>query len=184
MSVSRELEQKVNEYLSYLKEHIAGVQVAYYKFCVPLLERRNLSTIFSDEELYQAVLELRSIIRNHDESKYSSTEFEGYRMHYYPTCSELESIDFNWKQRYAFDLAWDHHWRHNPHHINYWYERQEKMPLKFMLEMICDWVSVGNLKGTSTIAWYYKYASKEKRMLGDQCFDVESLMSHVLCIEK
>ena len=184
MSVNRELEKKVFEYMSYLKRHISGVQIAYYQFCTPLLERSNLSTLFSDEELHQAVLELRPIIRNHDESKYSSVEFEGYRMHYYPTQFERESIDFDSKQRYAFDLAWDHHWKHNPHHINYWYMRQEKMPLKFMLEMICDWVSVGNLKGTSTLAWYSKDALKEKRMLGDQCFDVESLMGHTLCIER
>ena len=56
----------------------------------------------------------------------------------------------------AFDRAWAHHLRKNPHHWQF-YDGAE-MPAKYALEMVADWIGAGAAQGktapTHVFNWY------------------------------
>ncbi len=58
----------------------------------------------------------------------------------------------------AFDRAWAHHLRKNPHHWQY-YDGAE-MPAKYALEMVADWIGAGAAQGktssTHVFNWYHE----------------------------
>lgn len=72
----------------------------------------------------------------------------------------------------AFDRAWLHHQKVNPHHWQYWVLINDEdgtvpleMPENFILEMIADWDGAGRaITGKSDpVGWYEK--NKEKMLL-------------------
>jgi len=70
----------------------------------------------------------------------------------------------------AFDLAWRHHQRRQPHHWQYWLLTLDsgetfalKMPDRFVKEMVADWMGAGRALGfPDTAGWY---ARNKDRML-------------------
>jgi hypothetical protein len=95
-------------------------------------------------------------IRDHDMSKYNMKEFEPYAKYFYgeEITPEIEK---------AFDFAWNHHQKSNPHHWEYWLMFKDsgeikvlEMPYEYIVEMICDWWAFswkkGNLK--EIFSWY------------------------------
>lgn len=89
--------------------------------------------IISDEE-----------IKNHDASKFSELELDGYVKQFYT----------NDKNSKEWQYALMHHYKNNPHHWQYWLDGFEfldteleckptDMPEEQILIMVSDWLSVG-----------------------------------------
>lgn len=84
----------------------------------------------------------------HDLSKLSRAEFGPYaRRFYLPSGrkrSEPPGPSIEW------DEALRHHYRHNPHHWEYWCwpppsVLEEQMPVRYLREMVADWMAAGRI---------------------------------------
>lgn len=82
----------------------------------------------------------------HDLSKYSPIEFLPSARYFQGDKSPIEAE----KAREGYSAAWLHHKGHNPHHWEYWIDFGRdgkpipaKIPFKYVIEMICDYVAAG-----------------------------------------
>jgi len=81
----------------------------------------------------------------HDWSKFSFSEFFNSAKYY---TGDRSPID-NEKDEKGYSYAWLHHRGRNPHHWEYWIDNLSsggealKMPIKYVKEMICDWIGAG-----------------------------------------
>lgn len=83
----------------------------------------------------------------HDLSKFSRTEFVPSAKYFQGNRSPIEAE----KEDCGYSFAWLHHKGCNPHHWEFWTDFAEKdgsiitnkIPYKYVVEMICDWVSAG-----------------------------------------
>lgn len=136
-----ELERKEKEYEQYIQEHISFVKLATISYGIKLCELLNISWF-----------EISNLINEHDRSKYSKEEFDGYRQWFYP-CSDEE------KNRELFDRAWEHHWQNNKHHPEYW--GGEDMPPVYIAEMLLDWEAMSIKFNDNTYEYYQKEKDKK-----------------------
>lgn len=181
-----EKRRKEQEYLEYIKEHISFVKEAFNLYIIPLRSKNNISTLISDQDLKNAIDELEDIIDTHDASKFSDSEFDGYRIKWYPTKletrlpeSEQEVIKYNYEE------CWKHHYQTNDHHPKHWVNSEtgipEDMSLRAILEMLCDWEAMSLKFQTSTLEWYTNKAVEEKACFSTKTKDiVEELLFNVL----
>lgn len=99
-----------------------------------------------------------SLVKYHDQTKYSEAEYKPYDDYFYGNKSA--------KVVEAFNYAWLHHIHYNPHHWQYWVlqhddepEEALEMPERYVYEMIADWWSFslksGNLQ--EIFDWYEKH---------------------------
>lgn len=122
----------------------------------------------------------------HDWSKFTFAEWPAYVAQFYghkPT-EEEERITANLgivirtraEIQAAFDAAWNHHQKVNPHHWQYWLLitdsddprlRALPIPQRFVLEMVADWYGAGMaITGTKDVeSWFLK--NKDKIILED-----------------
>lgn len=84
----------------------------------------------------------------HDLSKYGPTEFFSSARYFQGTRSPIDAE----KEATGYSLAWQHHKGHNPHHWEYWIDNVGtykndpiKVPYKYVVEMICDWIGAGQV---------------------------------------
>lgn len=84
----------------------------------------------------------------HDLSKFSPAEFTASAKYFQGDKSPIEAE----KEATGYSAAWNHHKGHNPHHWEYWTDFDEdgevtvqKMPYKYVVEMICDWIGAGKV---------------------------------------
>ena len=155
-----ELEQKTQEYMDYLDKHINGVIKAYKTYFLPLINNKNISVgDFSNQDLITAIKKAALLVDKHDLSKYNDLEFYPYRRHFYPTTAEKSEDDE--KQQLAelkYEEAWKHHYEHNMHHIEYWYDWKNStprdMPLECIIEMLCDWISMSYIFDQPIDKWW------------------------------
>jgi hypothetical protein len=93
----------------------------------------------------------------HDLSKFYPSEWGPYRDNFFgekPVPSEVKE---------SFIVAWGYHQMRNPHHWEHWVMRQSdgtytplKMPRRYVLEMVADWVGAGRaITGTTDIVFWY-----------------------------
>ena len=82
----------------------------------------------------------------HDNSKFGYTEFLASAKYFQGNKSPIEKE----KEITGYSLAWQHHKGHNPHHWEYWVDFDkkgqviaEKIPYKYVVEMVCDWIGAG-----------------------------------------
>lgn len=81
----------------------------------------------------------------HDWSKFSFSEFFNSAKYYTGNRSPID----NEKDEKGYSYAWLHHRGRNPHHWEYWIDNLSsggealKMPIKYVKEMICDWIGAG-----------------------------------------
>jgi hypothetical protein len=134
------------QYLSYVLRHKWYVFWACLKLGVPLW---------------------RAII--HDYSKFSPAEWGPYvRRFYGPKPPQLGATGYQHRPGNdpAFDEAWAHHWKHNPHHWNYWahYCPGEQMPETYVREMVADWRGAGLAQGKDDLREWYR-TNREHRVL-------------------
>lgn len=101
----------------------------------------------------------------HDYSKFSRAEWTPYVNRFF---SDRAGIEDKTLDPDEFIKAWNHHWRKNPHHWEYWITANSKpmrMPDHFAREMIADWLGAGKgITGKWDLTeWYEK--TKEKQWL-------------------
>ena len=84
----------------------------------------------------------------HDLSKYGKTEFCSSAKYFQGNRSPIDAE----KEDIGYSLAWQHHKGHNPHHWEYWIDNigtkannPIKVPYKYVIEMICDWIGAGKV---------------------------------------
>ena len=82
----------------------------------------------------------------HDLSKFSPVEFNASARYFQGDKSPIEAE----KAAAGYSAAWLHHKGHNPHHWKYWTDYGEngqiianKIPYKYVVEMVCDWIGAG-----------------------------------------
>ena len=81
----------------------------------------------------------------HDMSKFSPTEFFESVRYYQGTSSPIDAC----KADKGYSNAWFHHRGRNRHHWEYWVDDfqqgmiPKKIPFRFVLEMICDFLGAG-----------------------------------------
>lgn len=82
----------------------------------------------------------------HDLSKYSLTEFWGSVKYFTGNRSPID----NEKDVKGYSLTWFHHKGRNSHHWEYWIDNIDtrentpaRIPYKYVIEMICDWLGSG-----------------------------------------
>jgi hypothetical protein len=154
-------ENSEQAYRNYLTEHISNVQRAY---------KENFQGHFSQYPELGPVL--KSLIANHDASKYQNDEFEPYRAYFYPTEWEDSS-----NAEYNFDNAWRLHQHRNPHHWQHWVLIEDSgtvtaldMPIKYVIEIICDWHSFSYKYPESTARQWYT-DNKDNMILSEATAD-------------
>lgn len=178
--------QKEQEYLDYINNHIRLVKKAFALYFAPLFFKSCISLIISDYDLKVAIQDVAKIINNHDASKFSDSEFDGYRAYYYPTSLEKtgdEEYKHNVEERY--EECWKHHYQTNVHHPMHWVDQETKIPrdmsLPAIIEMICDWESMALMFNSDTIKWYETKAEDEKKCMSANTKEiVEELLYNVL----
>ena len=167
--------EKEKEYLNYIEEHIGNVKLAYQTFLVPLLSNEISCNTVSESTLKEAIKLAEQRIQIHDESKYSDEEFKPYRVHHHPTRIELQlDEDTKNENERLYEKAWEHHYRNNDHHPQYWKKEDgsmEDMSLDAIVEMICDWEAMGIKFKSNTIEWWNK-AEKEKSFMTDKTKEI------------
>lgn len=81
----------------------------------------------------------------HDISKFSPTEFVESVHYYQGNRSPILAA----KDDKGYSVAWQHHKGRNRHHYEYWQDNFDhggkpiKMPLRFALELVCDYLGAG-----------------------------------------
>ena len=90
----------------------------------------------------------------HDLSKYFPVEFSASAKYFQGNRSPIEAE----KEACGYSAAWMHHKGHNPHHWEYWTDFgsngevvANKIPWKYVIEMVCDWIGAG--KAYNRGAW-------------------------------
>lgn len=108
----------------------------------------------------------------HDNSKFGVTEFASSARNFQGDRSPIDAE----KEKYGYSLAWQHHKGHNPHHWEYWIdnvgERKNtpiKIPYKYVVEMLCDWIGAGkvyvNEKWTQSEPYNYYVKVRDNRII-------------------
>jgi len=97
-----------------------------------------------------------NLVMDHDKSKYSNEEFEAYRQWFYPYKKEK-------RDRKIYDIAWEHHWQNNPHHVRYWLVNEFDMARDhvYLVEMACDWIATGRGPGRTPSIEYFNNTRKD-----------------------
>ncbi len=109
---------------------------------------RHLKTVlkhkfFVAHYCFMCNLYLQGIL--HDMSKFSPVEFFESVKYYQGTRSPIDAC----KEDKGYSNAWFHHRGRNKHHWEYWVDDfqkgviPKKMPFKYVLEMICDFLGAG-----------------------------------------
>lgn len=141
------------EYDNYLNTHRSNVYAAADWF------RNNLPELANS--MSERAFFYPQIDWDHDSSKDTPLEYDAYDRYFYGGKKTKEVKE-------DFDKAWLHHIHHNPHHWQYWVlindESEEgtvavRMPMRYVLEMICDWWSFSFSKGDlyEIFDWYDKH---------------------------
>ena len=180
-------------YNDYIDNHVNNVILMYNK-----IFKNKSYTIpewTNEREWRMAVNTLSNHVLTHDASKYSDVEFYAYRRRFNPTEAEKEEEDEGILElvKEAFDKAWEHHYRNNYHHPQFWsyidivndknsggvrmISRKEKretpldMPLFAIMHMICDWSAMtyhfSNGKEISPVKWFNEDAEKERSFMSE-----------------
>ncbi len=189
--ISNSMDKLLQEekYTSYILEHQRNVFKAY----TILFTKENIDKLFGNAQIDYIRNFMDSLLKEismHDESKFSDEEFDGYRLHFYPTDEEkntTKSEDDIRLEQEKFEEAWKHHYMNNDHHPFYWqyhkYERNEDkitfvecekldiptdMTIKAILHMICDWEAMSIKFNTNTVEWYCTKAEKERSAMSEK----------------
>lgn len=119
----------------------------------------------------------------HDLSKFLPDEFIPYAKYFYNKDGSSRQGEIRDDTGYykpwdtgdlKFDFAWLLHQKRNKHHWQWWIIPKDdgrfsafEMPLKYLLEMICDWKGAGKAQNVNNLkGWYDK--NKEKLILHPQ----------------
>lgn len=143
-------------YDQYLAEHIGNVNKGLHW----MLDNLGLK-----EE--KTALEEAMVSFNHDESKYSTEEYDAYDRYFYGGNRSYKVVQ-------EFNYAWLHHIHQNPHHWQYWVLLEDdpesgmpykalEIPVPYIFEMIADWWSFSWKSGNlfEIFNWYADHRPKQ-----------------------
>ena len=89
----------------------------------------------------------------HDLSRFSTTEFISSAKYFQGNRSPIEAE----KDAVGYSASWLHHKGHNPHHWEYWTDFRNngevianRIPKKYVVEMVCDWIGAGKAYYSAT----------------------------------
>lgn len=147
--MNKEISMKEKEYINYIDNHKNNVEYVYNKYNERICD--ELSVNKYDRKL------LDNNIKIHDNSKYTKEEFYGYRQYFYPTKNEVKNIKI-------YNKAWEHHYKNNPHHWDYWLHNDEPtpMPMAYLLELFYDWEAMSLKFGGSSEEYYEAHKNEIK----------------------
>jgi len=106
----------------------------------------------------------------HDLSKFSFIEFFESAKYYQGTISPIDAC----KEKNGVSLAWQHHKGRNKHHFEYWVDFSSKnpnkvfplkMPKKYAIEMLCDYIGAGRAYSGKTFTFAGELAWWQNRKL-------------------
>ena len=173
----REYLLKKAEYLKYIFNHVKNVRKGY-DILFGSKKYTKFPSGISSKKWNDSVIVLNKLVNKHDESKYTEEEFDAYRRHFYPTKLELEEDEDQQRAAdKAYEEAWEHHYRNNDHHPEYWKYFNDKgekvdtpnavgvpMPLVSIMHMFCDWYAMDAFHNAANHAdWFRSDASKKER---------------------
>jgi hypothetical protein len=162
------------EQLDLINDNLDGYQEEYKQYIIAHIERvskfadwlkENCPEVFDGVDMDA----FDEVIIEHDESKFSEEEFEPYAKKWFG----------DGKKTPEYEAAWEHHWKNNEHHPEYWLG--EDMPYIYILEMICDWgsfsIASGNMRELSD--FYFNKAKEDpEKMLSDATKEIiEDILS-------
>lgn len=149
------------EYDQYLNDHITAVKRSWHEILKPAM-------IDNFEISRETIDEISDVVSLHDNSKFDDEEYWDYLNWFYPSeeCPKDEK---------AFNIAWNHHQKCNPHHWQYWILLEDDfdepilldMPLKYIAEMCCDWHSF-SLKNPESTAYHWWKDNRKKIKVSDK----------------
>jgi hypothetical protein len=121
----------------------------------------------------------------HDWTKFTPVEWGPYVRHFYGSTAKPLDIGQGYMHERgddsAFDAAWEHHWRHNPHHWQYWSASGDgtppaPIPEAYTCEMVADWYGAGRAQGNPDVSAWYN-ANGKKMLLHD---DTRALVERLI----
>lgn len=131
----------------YFQNVVVPHKIEVYKAGLEITRHPEFSSFLVDKEQFLENLWL------HDISKFSANESFGYAMH------DFKSD----KYHLSFEVAWNHHKNHNPHHPEYWISVGKMLEIDiqpmariYVLEMIADWIGAGTVYGNPIEKWLSK----------------------------
>ena len=142
---------RVYEYKNYIDTHRENIMKAFSAYGKDLCSILNINYADLEERL-----------ADHDASKYSKEEFEGFRAYYFPTLEEELDIENRGLRKKQYDAAWLHHLRNNAHHPEFWMYMDDKNEVNYtpmdkihVAEMLLDWAAMGIFfKKTAYEYWF------------------------------
>lgn len=143
---NRKMESAIEKCKNYVYKHKKYVKMSFDLLMPEIIKEFNL-TDSQQKEIEQQ-------IEVHDNSKFDEDELEPYANYFFGDRTD-EAIK-------EFKKASTLHKSKNPHHPEYWLDREQEMPLNFVIEMVCDWwaFSLAQNSPTETLKWYE--ANKQK----------------------
>lgn len=153
------IKQKENEYRTYIEEHVDNVQKAYNKLYKIIL-KQQIEDDKEDVWMKNGIIKLSRYIEYHDNSKYSTEEFNAYRRKFYPI-NDSEKTE---KVERDFQIAWEHHYMLNSHHPLYWVKDgvAKNMSNDAILEMACDLIAMSMKFGTDPLKWFLDHMDEDE----------------------
>lgn len=156
--------KRYTEYLKYVIRH------KWYVF----IACRRLGKV----SLYRALV--------HDNSKFSLSEFIPYARYFYLSNGKSRrGQGLTSELTVNFNKAWLHHQKYNKHHWQYWLSLDEKgqltpieMPVKYVYEMVADWVGAGKAITGDWCDYYAFYIKKKDDLILHQ--NTRELVNHVV----
>jgi hypothetical protein len=107
----------------------------------------------------------------HDLSKFSIAEWKAYAEWFQSDQGHKfkgESPEHE-RMKAAFQKAWEHHWKNNQHHWEYWVVNWteglcNEMPKNYVIEMVADWKGTGRAQGhgDDVVEWFEKNQGRLK----------------------
>ena len=156
----------IRSYLDYAERHILHIANAWKQFVD--VDRKSQQagdgTALADDFIYWRI---HDHIKHHDMSKFSVQEFIQYAEWFHgPYGNKYDLWDDGGEgdrkhgaAKAAFNQAWEHHKKHNPHHWENWTNSVQKYPNEHYVHFICmfiDWLAMSYEFGDTPESYYKK----------------------------
>lgn len=154
-------EESIRDYKEYVDRHVSFVQKAFEDYGKDLIRKVVSSRTprpYEDIDLENVYIKVAQLVQLHDKSKYEAEELDAYAARFNPY---EENTDDATTIRNNFEIAWEHHYNHNPHHPEFWAVTacgkaiSTHIPNAYFVEMLCDWIAMSMNFKSSTADWWF-----------------------------